>query len=228
MNSPFRHSLSDATNIVQLAHGPEPFALWLPAFAPSPNCAVRNTLCFGHIDQRGYRTRKSCFGRGLLVSRLRLRQCPSAVARLVVPVHVNSVNAMGAGRAQAHVRPKSRERVEPALAHSNATPSVLRIFAVRRSVTAGLHALPRLVFGSARTAVLGESGDRQLALQASARGHSAGQQVSRVDLFFAATRTVTQPPRTFHFSGLRDATHNRQATEVLAGQVLQFRHESHL
>ncbi len=82
--------------------------------------------------------------RGMLI--LFLACCPTAIARFVVAIVVDSVNGVFGRRLFAHVRPEDSELVPPCVTDGNAPAAVVLISRIVRIVAAIFHGLPGSIF----------------------------------------------------------------------------------
>jgi hypothetical protein len=80
------------------------------------------------------------------VSHLLDHRCPMAIVRLIIAVHVLSVDGMLWRRLRAHVRKEVLKAIPPAVAYGNAARSVVGIFAIGLNIASLFHFTPRLIF----------------------------------------------------------------------------------
>lgn len=94
---------------------------------------------------------------------------PSAVTRFVIAVYVNAVNRMLRGWARPHVLVEVLERLQPPIAHRDATTAIPREVFLRHSGATADHPGPRSILTALRESVRDRSGHQLLAAQAPTR-----------------------------------------------------------
>lgn len=120
---------------------------------------------------------------------LLLLSSPPAIRRLIVPVVINSIDAIPRTRPWPHVSQKRLERVPPSLANANTSPTVQRVSFIRECIASGIHPNPR--------PILWRSGHpvtcTRLNLKASARFNFVSSNCSSGKSCFISTNTNTFP-----------------------------------
>ena len=152
------------------------------------------------------------------------RRCPAAIARLVVPIIVDTVEA-GARRALPHVGKEVLEAI-PALTDADTPASVAGVLRVVGVKTPLPHRAPDNVCAPPRSpglrlAVLRVSGRRGRALQTAARARVPVHQMRRRHGCALAASTLAYPGASFGF--LVDVD-RRQVSECSSRQIVNFRH----
>ncbi len=173
------------------------------------------------------------------IPRLLFLRRPSDIARLIVPVVVDTVNLMRGRRTRAEVRIECAEGSPPQFANRDASPAIVVEGLMVRIGTSIKHTAPDFELGRLPHAMLESSrsgpGGSQFTLPAAAGLRSAGSQVSLVDDFLDAAITTAQPlcsESTARESPRLGAGKNGQATITGAGDgmlhvLLRLQRRSH-
>lgn len=153
----------------------------------------------GPIAQRHTETVKCNNAIASIVSVL-FRICrPSAVIWRIRTVVVDAVNCVARRRPRPHIRPESRKRSAPALAHDNATCAIVRIATTVRVITALFHAVPCSIERIVRLAVaLAPENPFRITAHESHSFINQGQRVSQtrpLSCFLYELRKILHPLR---------------------------------
>lgn len=159
--------------------------------------------------------------------------CPSAVARLVVAVVVDSVNAVVLRWTRTHVGEKLRKRELPGGAYSNPSPAVVSVTDAARGITAFNHLVPDCMFWVVRHSVVDHHFRCVFAIKATATEGATFYEACSKRRADRTTRTLTSPPgvpRLSHSGVANDS----QSPENLPSQIFHARrncdriHSSHV
>lgn len=160
----------------------------------------------------------------LLVSRLLRRSYPTAVARLITFIVVNSINAVQRRRRLTHVGKEIVERL-PALTNSDAAPAVSVIVRIRRIFATTPHLAPSAVNLSAAKSVPLQPRCRGFRTKAPAGSDVARRKISPRAFDYFPAFTTTQPA-TALAGDYRHCGNDRQAAKGFFGQINKFCHKT--
>jgi len=151
-------------------------------------------------------------GFGPLVSRLYVSGCPSDVTGFVVPVIVNTINAVDGGRARPNIGQERCERGAPSFADCDSAPAIQVIPGILRVEAALAHTAPGVIFRRSSAPVPPTPSGGGLPRETAAGADVAVAEVSPPDRAFVAAVTAHQ-----------EAT---MATVREFGQFLDYRESS--
>lgn len=153
------------------------------------------------------------------ISCLLYRQCPTAIARLVVAICIwKTINGMSWGRSRPHVGNKHLERFQPSFANLNAATTIPFVAVCLIVVTSIFHTRPYTEFRRACFAVFETSG------ATSAAFYRLCSQMKSANFVQISTRTLTPPfvPVAFFcFLASTGIADNLEQPAFESGQVLK-------
>lgn len=183
---------------------------------------VRNAVTFGQLLQ--------CSGKSLervqfcpaLVRSLLSGVRPSAIARFVAAIRVNTINRVFARWAATHICKKGVERFEPSFAHGNSAAAVSSVVA-SVWVTASLpNRTPRFELWGVRHAVCSRS--RYELFNSQAPAGMRTPQVGAVHFDRSAAVALTPVERVFRFLGITHKLNDYESAITVAGRKLSENH----
>ena len=142
---------------------------------------------------------------------------PSAVARFVMPVVVDSIKRKS-WRAATHVCQERAEIVSPAFADGDSTGAVILVGGILRIRAASFHVAPARILGGIGGSVSDAFETHARTSETSARDSLAGAEAHLSDVFDGSTG-ATASPRSEWFRPRMRQGKNGQATVCLSGQV---------
>ena len=150
---------------------------------------------------------------------------PATIFRSVIPIIVNSVNAVIERWSITHIIKEVIKRLKPAIANSYASTAIMfKTFFILIKAS-GFHRVVSEIFRSAVQSVLGKSFGSNFVIPAPARFCVAGSKIVELNGNRIATLTDTIPDSTSAIGFIRCSGYYGKTVEFLTDSVDNFRHK---